>query len=334
MTTIQSHRYEFTVKELLAVVSPPLLVLALAAVVLRGGAAAGLLPPPCPALDADRTILLHQATPGPASRNADVALIGDSSCMMDVSALQLGELSDRPRSVVNLGTLSYLDLPAYALILARHSSARATPFRTVVLLVHPEALRRAAPSEYHVETLRHFYNGTDYCGPAVPRILCALGVETFRGRILSRAVPQPLPGELGRDFGFNQDLWDYLSAHNGSAYDPGRFDPAAAEGNAEYRLARSLEGASRAFRAAVPPGVRLVAGITPAPQSFVDRRFPEVRRKLLETWGVWLNADVLLTGLPSVMPDDLFASKTHLNKRGVRLYTEELSRALETHLPP
>ncbi len=330
----ESHQYEFARKEALVLLLIPLLLPALFALAMHSGARFGLLPPPFPALDADRTILLHQATPSTASRTADLALVGDSSCMMDVSAEQLDAMSPGARSSVNLGTLSYLDLHAFARILGRHHAARPAPFRTVVLLMHPDALRTGGSSDYHADVLRSYYEGTDSCQPSGARALCLLGVEIFRGRLLSRALPRPLPGALGAAYGFTHDLGAFLAAHRGSAYDPGTFDPKTATGSAEYRLARSLESASRAFRASLPPGTQLLVGITPAPQSFVEEGFHQVQSEMLHTWGVWLNADGLLTGLPPALPDELFASKTHLNKRGVEMFTEQLGRELEKHRSP
>lgn len=330
----ESHRYEFARKDALALAVIPVVLPVLFALAMHLGARFSLLPPPFPALDADRVILLHQATPNSASRTADLVLIGDSSCMMDVSAVQLDAMAGDARSSVNLGTLSYLDLRASASILSRHNAARPAPFKTVVLLMHPDALRTGGSTDYHADVLRSYYEGTDYCQPVGARTLCLLGVEIFRGRILSRAIPRPLPGALGSTYGFTHDLWAFLAAHRGSAYDPGTFDPKAATGSAEYRLARSLESSSRAFRASLPPGTQLLVGITPAPQSFVEAGFNQVQNQMLQTWGSWLKADGLLTGLSPALPDEFFASKTHLNKRGVELFTGQLHRELDRHSRP
>jgi hypothetical protein len=328
-----SHRYDFTLRQLLPVVGLIVLPLALFSTVMHLGAALHLLPAPCPALDTDRTILLHQAHASRTRHSAGLVLIGDSSCLMDVSADLLTQLQPGAPATLNLGTLSYLDLHAFGSLLAQYQSANPKRLQTVVLLMHPEALRRPSPDDYDLSVLQHFYAGLDYCGPTLSSGLCFLGVEIFRGRILSRAVPQPLPGGFGRAYGFTHDLWRYLSAHGGSALDPGRFDLAAAQGNPEYRLAPSLQGASSAFRSTLAPGVRLLVGITPVPQSFAPKQYDARQRRLLETWSQWLQADVPLSELPATWPDELFASTTHLNERGVRLYTEQLSQAITAHAP-
>jgi hypothetical protein len=323
-----SHFYEFTLKEAGRVVAIPLLTLTVFPLAMHLGAVTKLLPPPRPALDVDRTILIHQATASRTRHDAKVLLIGDSSCLMNVAADQLRRSLPQPSLTLNLGTLSYLDLHAFSTILSNYVMANPERPRLVVLLMHPEALRRPGPTDYHVESLEHFYAGLDHCGPGVSRPLCALGVEIFRGRILSRGVPQPLPGAFGREYGFTHDLWEYLSAHQGSALDPGRFDPAAASGNLEYRLAPAVERGSRAFRAAVPAATRLMVGITPVPESLAQEGYEPLQQQMLATWGDWLSADALLTELPATVPDHLFASATHLNEPGVRLYTEQLSASI------
>ena len=325
---MKSHLYDFSLRNLLQILGPPLLPLGLFALVLHGGAALGLLPRPCPALDTDRTILFHQAQATLERHNASLLFVGDSSCLMDVSVTQLDPLLPGAAPALNLGTLSYLDLHRFSSLVDHYVRTNPNQLRTVVLLLNPEALRRASATDYHVEALSHFYSGIDYCGPTLPPLLCGLGVEIFRGRLLSRAVPQPLSGAYGRFYGFTHDLWKYLSAHHGSAIDPGHFDAASAHGSAEYRLAKSLEKASQDFRAALPDGVKLFVGITPLPESFVGPSFRQRYRDMLETWSQWLKADAALTELPATLPDNLFASATHLNERGVRLYTEQLARAM------
>lgn len=329
-----SHSYDFDARTLLRVLGLPLLWLGLFALLMQSGAAARIWPKPRPALDTDRTILFHQAEAARQPHSTEVLLIGDSSCLMDVSAPQLTALSGGAYSALNLGTLSYLDLRAFATMLAAFSSSNQGQPKLVVLLMNPEALRRPSPYEYTVDALRHFYGGTDYCSPETPPVLCLLGVEIFRGRFWSRAAPVPLAGRFGRSYGFTHDLWEYLSRHRGSAVDPGRFDAATAQGNAEYRLAGSLEAASASFRAAVPAGARLAVGITPLPRSFAGLTHPQVYQRLLSGWNQWIQADQVLSNLPSVLPDHLFASATHLNPEGIRIYTRQLSQELKPRFAP
>lgn len=304
-------------------------VLILFATVLHLGARLRFLPSPRPALDMDRTILIHQAEAGCRLQDAEIVLIGDSSCMMDVNALELGRALRQ--KVLNLGTLSYLDLPAFAQMLRRYSAANPERLRAVVLLCHPEFLRRREAVPAQAQALKSFFDGEDAGSTSTWReqLNWWLGVDIFRGRILSRLVPVPLPRDFARFYGFSTwELARYLSEHRGSAVDPRTFVPQPGLGNAEYRLAARLELDSAAFREAVPRGVSLLVAITPAPKSFVPPGHDQRQLVMLNEWGRWLRTDGVLTNLPPSMPDEDFATATHLNGKGAHAYTEMLAREL------
>ena len=324
-----SHRYEFKARDLLQLLGPPLVPVALFAVLLHAGAALRLLPPPHPALDVDRTVLTHQVEASRQTHDAEILFLGDSSCLMDVDARQLGQLLGR--RVLNLGTLSFLDLNAHAALLRQYLAANPNRVRSVVVLLHPAALRRVGPEAWHVNFLDALLNQEDFhWGTGLhARLADALALDLFRSRIGGRLVPSPLPGNYGRFYGFSDDLERYLTAHDGSAVDP---DVPAFSGSPEYRLAAQLEGPSRNFRALVPAGVTLLAGLTPVPTHFAGTRHAATRDTLLRQWSQWLDADGTLTQLPATLPDDLFARTTHLNEAGAHRYTEALAQCLRGQL--
>jgi hypothetical protein len=321
---MKSHTCEFTPRDLFHLLAPPLVPLALFALAMHGGAALKFLPAPRPTLDTDRTILIHQAEAARASHAADVLLLGDSSCLMDVSARRLGESLGRP--ALNLGTLSFLDLNAHALLLRECVRFNPGRLRAVVLLMNPEALRRPDSERYHVNVLTDFWDARDSCSAG--DACCLLGAGIFNGRILSRYIPVPLAGSFGRTYGFTRELEGFMSREAGSVMDPGTN---AFEGNAEYRLAPTLEPASRAFQSAVPAGVQLFAGITPVPAQFAGRRHPARHAAMLKQWAEWLNADALVE-LPATLPDEDFTRVTHLKESAVPIYTERLATTLKAHL--
>ena len=310
--------------------APPLVPLAIFAALMHGAAALRLLPAPRPALDTDRTILIHQVEASRARQEAEVVLVGDSSCLMDISARQLGQSLGRP--VLNLGTLSYLDLNAYALLVREYARANPGRLREVVLLMHPEALRRASPEPYYVQTLQALLNHemaqTDH--NMHETVAGILGLARFRDCCLARLLPVPLGGVFGRRYGFNRELENYLTLNGGSLVEP---EAKPFGGNAEYRLAGPLERASRAFKAAVPAGCRLIAGITPAPAGFVQPNYAQDYASMLRQWSQWLQADAALQGLPAVLPDAHFAKTTHLNRAGVAVYTTLLASNLVENTP-
>ena len=325
---MKSHVYQIDRKPLAWAILQPILWVCGFGLLLQAGARFGGLPLPSPTLDADRTILVNKAVASRAPGDAEVVLIGDSSCMMNVSAHGLEEaLPGRPQ-VLNLGTLSFLDLPTMATLVRGCVAANPRQLKTLVLLMHPEALRRLGPSEYHVEVLRHFLSGSDFCSPIGFRPICWLGREVFHGRIWSRFVPNPILGNLSVRYRFTSDLDWELRREAGSLIDPGVFDAGAARGSSEYRLANNLESACGIFKSAVPDGVRLVVGITPVPEGFVAPDFAATHARMLGQLARWLEADASLDSLPATLPDSAFASVTHLNEVARETYTAALARAL------
>jgi hypothetical protein len=323
---MKSHTCEFTPKALLRLAAGPLLILAIFAVAVQFGARLHLLPAPRPTLDAERAILIHQAEAARRPQDVEVLLLGDSSCLMNVSARQLGEQLGRP--ALSLATFSFLDLNAHALMLREFTCANPGRPRAVVLLMHPESLRRLSAEPYYLAVLTNYWAGSDHCRTELlsGRASCLLGVDTFTGRVLSRIAPTPLSRAYAYRYGFTRDLENFLTREHGSAIDP---DSKPFEGNAEYRLAAGLERASKNFRTAVPPGAKLLVGITPVPERFAGSRYPQLHADLLRQWSQWLQADAVLTNLPSTLPDDSFARSTHLKETFVPRYTEQLAAGLK-----
>jgi hypothetical protein len=324
---MRSHSYDFVPGDLVRLLAPTLVFVALAAGLLHAANRLNLLPRPRPTLDVDRTIVIHKIEASGSRQDAEVLLMGDSSCLMDLSAVKLTREIGRP--VLNLGALSYLDLNAHATLLQRFVAANPNQLKAVVLLLHPEALRRPAPEQYHTAVFEHFVAGQDH---VTKRNLAHwLGLESFRTRLLCRALPTLLAGAYGRRYGFSSDLQSYLARQRGSAIDP---DPKAFQGNPEYRLAPQLESQSRAFKTVVPPGVKLFVAITPVPAGFAPPNFAQQHRQMLERWSQWLGADAALVDLPPTLPDDLFAKTTHLNEAGTAEFTTLLARSLSSRLSP
>lgn len=335
-----SHTYTLQPREVIRFLAGPLLVLAGVALLLHLSAAIGLLPRPRPTLDVDRTILIHQTEASRSTNDAEVLLLGDSSCLMDVDASVLGRHLGRP--TLNLGTLSYLDLDAASLFLRAQIAANPGRARTVVVLLHPESLRRVGPHPGVVNLLDGLWTGRDVETDDGIAVMLAqgLGLQPLKGRVLSRLLPTPLPGAYGQRYGFSTDLERYLREHRGSALDPEEVatpgapgDSRKFSGSAEYRLAAQQESPSRNFGAAVPDGAQLFAGVTPIPAGFAGPHYAEVHRRMLERWSGWLGAKAALWTLPATLPDAHFTSVAHLNREGVDVFTERLAEALRSCSP-
>lgn len=326
--TPPSHLADFTFRDILRLFAPTGIVVAALAASLHLGSRAGWLPHPRPALDMDRAVLVHQADSSGNAHPAHLVLIGDSSCLMNVAAPELAELLGQP--VLNLATLSYIDLPVHARLLRRYAAANPGRLRTVVLLMHPESLRLSDLPGYHRNQLQHYLDGRE--GQSTTGIAATLeavlAVDRLRNRCLSRFLAWPLPGDFGRFYGFARDLERFMTGAQGSAVDPRTFNPDTARGTAEYRLAARIEEESRRFRRALPEGARLVVGLTPTPASFALPDHATRQAAMLVEWAAWLEADAILTDLPATLPDDAFASIAHLDGRSRIGFTERLAGAL------
>lgn len=320
---MKSHSTEFALRDLARTIAAPVAVAAALVILLHLAARAGALPSPRPTLDTDRTIVLHQVDAARREPLTDVVLIGDSSCLMDVSAAHLG--AQLGRSALNLGTLSYLDPAAYGRLLAEFTR-RHTP-KEILLLMHPAALRRLESETHHRLVLDRYLDGIDDSRPGSAQggFNTWAGVDIVQGRLLARSLPTPLRGVYGAYYGFSWNLEDYMTRQRGSAVDPGH---EKVSGPTEYRLASTLERHSQAFRAAVPAGSRLWIGLTPVPAGIAPPDFERQRNALLEEWSRWLGPVSLLTNLPATLPNDAFARTTHLRPSAVTNYTERLAAAL------
>lgn len=325
---MKSHTVQLNPRDLIPLVAGPVFVAAMCAVLLHFAAQVGVLPAPRPTLDTDQTILIHQADAARTAGPTEILLLGDSSCLMDVSARQLSESLNR--TVLNLGTLSYLDLHAQSLLLQEFTQRH--PPKAVVLLMHPEALRRLGSETHHLGILTNYLAGRDHVSHATShgRFNHYAGVTIASGRVLARVVPSPLRGVYGAYYGFAPDLEHHMAQQHGSAVDPGR---ESIPGSAEYRLAPTLQQASRAFRAALPQGTKLIVGMTPVATTQAGAGFPAQRDALLREWAGWLTADAVLIDLPATLLDEEFARSTHLKPSAVPGYSTRLASALAPLFP-
>jgi len=330
---MKSHLYDFRLKDLTGLLAGLLVAVLLFAVFARLGALCHRLPSPWPALDVDRTVLTHQLAASQKPIGAPLLFIGDSSCLMDVSAGRLDEIfKGNPRSL-NLGTLMYVGFDGYAAMLSRYAHANPGKLQTVVVLVHPEMLRHVPTGSPYLPFISDFYSGTDSIDTSTlaGQLRGLLGLNILEDRLLSRS-PLPLPGEYGRYYGFNLDLYRFMDQHGGSALDPHQYVPGPGQGSAEYRFAPALEPECQTLRAAVPTETKLVLGLTPIPESFAPPDYPTRWQTILRQCAKPLKPDLLLNNLPPTLPDSDFASTTHLNGHGSSEFTDVVANYLKVNL--
>ncbi len=320
-----SHIYKFQFSDAVRSFVYPLVVAALIGVGVQLGAWLELLPPPRPMLDADRTVIVHQADASREPSEAKVLLIGDSSCMMNVDAAQLSQLIGI--EVLNLGSVKVLGLNAYSTLLANHLKSN-KPGK-IVLLVNPNFVRKNSPSKVHVAAFEHYLAGRDYdYGTAKAwGLRRMLGIHIAEGRLVGR-LPLPLPKRFGAFYGFTSELYHYMDKHQGSAADPNILNEEDLSGSSDYLVDKSYLKEAATFAAAVPSGTRLFVGLTPLPESFPGEGYVSRYKVLLSEWAAAFPGAIPLTGLPPMLPDKQFATKTHLRPQSVGSFTERLCREL------
>ncbi|MBU0677714.1 MAG: hypothetical protein KJ626_06325 [Verrucomicrobia bacterium] len=323
---IASHRYEVEVADVMKTCGWTLLPLLLFAAFMHAGNGLNALPSPLPILDMDRTILVHQASVTPDG--ADVLLVGDSSCLIDVNARELEQRLQEDMSVLNLGTLSHLSFDDFMLISERHFSRGATP-NTVVLLLHPEFLRRPRGEACFSDVLLSFLAGREQrASPGARNAVSRfLGVSAFRERILSRVLPSVVSPSYRRRYGFTRDLLNGMTQARGSVMADGVLSAPQKDART-YSLNEQRIEDMKHFAGRLPEGVRLIIGITPLPDSLAPEEYPLTFGQMLKTLGSAGSADTLLLDLPPTMPDMYFADRSHLNVRGAVIYTQKLAESL------
>lgn len=324
---MSSHTYDWTTRDLAGLILPPLLALALCSILIHAGNAFGLLPPPQPILDPDKTILFHQSKASRSQQDAAIVLLGDSSCMVGVDALQLSARLPGELPVLNLALIIGLDLDVYQEALSQFLIHNPEQVRVAVLLVTPQKLKKEDANPYFTTLWRSLSDGLD--GPSAEQapdsISELMGMRLFRQRLLTYLLAVPLTGDRTGFYGFSSVMRDYLTVHHGSLVDHGRYNPVQRAQETNYFLSPAFERESRHFRARLPPKVQLVAGLMPVPETHVAREYRTKHTDLLRQWNQWLQADHLLTNLPATLPDGLFASGAHLNERGQRRFTDMLA---------
>lgn len=278
--------------------------------------------------DMDRTIMAYKVDLASAHSNPEIILIGDSSCLMNVDASLLSSLTGM--TTLNLGTLSFLSLESYALLLEHGLKNQSNPPKHVILLTHPDFLRRQSPSLPHVHWMEEYLlqSGSDaserstFFAPS-----SMLSWEALRSPWLNW-IPRPLSGEFRKAFGFDKRLEQFMSEHKGSAYDPRTLQSSDLLGSKEYFVSKINMETIEKFVSILPKSTKLWTRITPMPESFAQ---PNVRAQLEtmnDTWEKQTKSQPWSVVPPMVLSDEKFASKTHLANHAVASYTEIIANNL------
>lgn len=320
-----SHRYEFRGRELAANLVSTIAVVLLASGICLASLRAGLLPRSAFRADPDSAIIATKAELAQAPGDADICLVGDSSCLinLDVATLQTAQ-NVRP---INLGALSYLSLDSFGLLAGEYSKDKTAP--KILLTVHPDCLRTAADSPAHRGVLEGALgrNGViqlRFNNPVSDR----LGFEDLRTRLVDRWVPEPLKGTMGAKYGFTEYIQSELKSRLGTMDETSRFDPQTNSGSAEYRLSQRIKPQAEKFLAHLPKNVRIRVLISPVPKSHAQKGHEGIVRTIRKELETALKAEGPSWELPLILPDDQFGTVTHLLPDAAKQYSQELATRL------
>jgi hypothetical protein len=283
-------------------------------------------PAPVRPLSVEELLVLAQRERAGALPPTDVLILGDSSALMDVDPVALGEDLGHAH-VESLATLAWVGPAGYAHIL-RQVLATQRPARIVILmngtgLQQEEAIY--AGTGYEAMVL------SDLPGPGYARRQ-QLAADVRDGLFLESmqsVVDFPLPGSYGRTYGTPDDLVTYIRQHQGGLVDPNHYSGKRQE--YVFRLSEATASRLATLREALALAApsRVSFGITPVPDNEVGARTAESRAAVLAGVGRALDLpDDALLDLPLSMFDADFATSSHLGGAARRVFTELVARAV------
>lgn len=328
-----SHSYEIHWRTVLRYLWVPVVIVAMfagaARVWLKLHPNAMAAPEPLPV----SMILAHQWKASAGARNISTVLIGDSSCLMGVDApllsAYLSKKENREDNVIDFGAISFYAMDEFANFVDRLIAKNRNQPKRIVLLIHPEMLRMASAGDKINESALFL--------PVGPQgdnfrehLLDALGLKLFEQRFVWAHVPITLANQFGSYYGYQVGLEEYMAGHNGSAVEAKPFQ-ASHEKNVRFVLHEPIREATKRLRARLPTNIELVVAIMPIPFSSRTATSEAEIAQLRSEWPTLLRPCTVLTNLPMTLPDNFFATHTHLSPRGQEVFTRWLAEQIPTH---
>jgi hypothetical protein len=300
---MRSHDYQITARQFRAIVLPPLGGLIACALLLHALASLDWLPQPATEHLPDLTVLGYQSQAARTADAATVVLTGDSACLTGVDARALGQqLPSQPR-VRNLGLVAGISLASYGEVVKRFIATNPGQVRAVVVLVSPGKVT-GRYEDTSFETLwRELMAGqlpeSASVGSRQPWRRWT-GLALFEERLLAHWLVRPPAPSGGRAVRFP-------TRTEGTSGCPRRKRPGHQRtcsscspcAGVDLTLGPEFLTQSRALRAGLPEGVRLLAGLAPVPEGLPEPDYRARRDAALREWGEALGADALLLELPA-----------------------------------
>lgn len=323
-----SHEYQPNPALLIRMLVPTMIGLAGLISFVHVGLMRDLLPDRRPPMIGDHFISHQRDEFTRSNDTAEVLIIGDSSALMGVDAVTLGErLPGHPR-VYNLGLFLGLPLDVYGEIAGDFVARHPGQVKAVVLLTTSWRLTDAKPVDIRLNYWRELRAQNGEPGLGSPDLFDRLlAITESTERFISRGLPFVAHQKIGVTYGERLSAANRLIAFNGTLVTEGSFTRTGGE-----RMTWKMDDAARdqgaAIRNAIPRGVDLIFGIMPAPETTVSTNATSGRKDLMLAFNQSLQADALLTRIPATLPDGLFSDSVHLNARGQARFTDQLAHNL------
>ncbi|MEW5945305.1 MAG: hypothetical protein AB1742_03820 [bacterium] len=268
----------------------------------------------------ERIIVSEQLERAGTITDADIIMTGDSSALMGLDVVMLGELIGG-RRVESLATIGYVGPDAYGRILEIFTShAGYTP--VVIILMHGESLN-LSEEKLNLIPLEE---------KDVKRL--PFGHEARRKLfedVIGRVVSIPLPGAYGRHYGWPEDFRKALRSQGGTLTDPNKLDANSSKRDYEFTLTGPVEERMARLGEILERlnPCHVYFGITPLHESSKSGITLTSRAAVLRRCAYLLRLnDRNILGLPVSMPDRYFSTFTHLNYEGQKVYTSRVARTL------
>lgn len=281
-------------------------------------------------LSIDQMIVLKQLARS-ESIKSDLGFLGDSSCLMGVSAPDFPSTFGQVQSFC---TLAYVGPAGYAVMLEHMLASGSAPSHLIVMF-HPVQFQREESWDSWVSIVRNGGIKKNAISPPWSAF------DYLRFEWLGKWLYSPLPGNYAFFYGGGDEFSTYIGEHRGSAIDPGvlkdrsvqeaSFLASKAEKAYDYSLSPSYLPALDQLRSAIErfgkDRVSLV--VSPIPEAyFFDRSGAERQAAAMDiATRIGIDHDQIID-TPGSYPDGFFSTTTHLNRIGRKVFTADLVRAL------
>ncbi len=270
-------------------------------------------------------IVLQQMKRSHELRDLDILVIGDSSALMGIDAVEFGHKTNQ--RVESLATLGWVGPLGYAKLIGNYLKSNGS-IPCVILALNNVSLQ--VEEKTYRETGYEMWVLRDVVSKK-PDYSQANLLEIIKSDPFNRLIDMPLPGKYGEYYGFESNLRKTIENGNGSMIDPNEMPP--------------LKNPEPLVIAMTPPFVsrlphlknalhdrrigKVYIAITPTPHSMASAKTKDSFDKSLVSLGKQLDLpEDSLLDTPYELPDRYFATGSHLNKTGRAHYTRAVYQAL------